>query len=67
MRRERFNLEEQVGGLVDHSDRRERRREAPQAPATDTAASERYGLTRRATLAIRAARASGEPAHRRVA
>ena len=67
MRRERFNLEEQVGGLIDHGGRRERRREAPKAPAPESEAPQRYGLTKRATLAIRASRASGQPAHRRVA
>jgi hypothetical protein len=67
MRRERFNLEEQVGGLIDHGGRRERRHEAPSAPAPEAEAPRHYGLTKRATLAIRAARASGERTHRRVA
>jgi hypothetical protein len=63
MRRARYNLEEQVGGLIDHEDRPARRHEVP--PVADE--PQRYGLTARATLAIRAARASGERTHRRVA
>jgi hypothetical protein len=67
MRRERSSLEDQVGGLIDHGGRRSRRRDAQQASASDPVEPERYDLTGKATVAIRAARASGEPAHRRVA
>jgi hypothetical protein len=64
MRRERFNLEEQVGGLVDHGSRWHRRRSSPVAPTPEPVEPERYPLTPRGTLAIRASRAAGEPSRR---
>ena len=67
MRRERSNVEEQVGGLIDHRERRARRREAPQVSESELVEPQRYGLTPQATVAIRAERASSAPAHRRVA
>jgi hypothetical protein len=67
MRRARFNLEDQVGGLIDHGSRRERRREAPEQPESEPVDPGRYGLTVQATVAIRAARASDEHTRRRVA
>ena len=67
MRATRFNLEDQVGGLIDRHESRPRRRDvAPPAP-TEPAEPERYPLTKRATLAIRASRASGDGSRRRVA
>ena len=67
MQRARHSLEEQVGGLIDHGGRRRRRRDAAPPVATEAEEPQRYGLTARATLAIRAARASDRPAERRVA
>jgi hypothetical protein len=66
MHRARHNLEEQVGGLIDHDDRRRRRRTSPPLPS-DEEAPQRYGLTARTTPAIRATRASDGTAERRVA
>ena len=63
MRRARHNLEEQVGGLIDHNDRRVRR----PATASDLGELERYHLTTAAPVQIRAVRASSETSHRRVA
>ncbi len=67
MQRARFTLEEQVGGLIDHDEDAPRRRAASPHPAIDVEEPQRYGLTARATLAIRAARATDAPAQRRVA
>jgi hypothetical protein len=67
MRSARCNLEDQVGGLIDHGDRRVRRREARPASSSELVEPERYDLAPQAQVAIRAARASSEPAQRRVA
>lgn len=64
MRGDQFDLEDQVGGLIDHSSRRARRRKAPEAPPPEPA---RYELTARTELAIRAARASDGHSGRQVA
>jgi hypothetical protein len=64
MRRERYNLEDQVGGLIDAGGRRSRRRGSAPIQRPEPAEPERYPLTQQATLAIRAARVSAEPAHR---
>ena len=67
MRGARFNLEDQVGGLVDHHDAPRRRRETARALPPEPAEPERYPLTKHGSLAIRAARASGDGAQRDVA
>ncbi len=67
MRGARFNLEDQVGGLVDHHDARRRRRDPARVLPPEPAEPERYPLTKRGSLAIRAARASGDGARRDVA
>ena len=67
MRGARFNLEDQVGGLVDHHDARPRRRDTTPAPPPGPAEPERYPLTKQGSLAIRAARASEDGAQRDVA
>jgi hypothetical protein len=66
MHRARHNLEEQVGGLIDHDDRRRRRRTGPPLPSGEEVPA-RYGLTARATPTVRATRASDGTAERRVA
>jgi hypothetical protein len=65
MRSARFNLEDQVGGLIDHGDRRVRRREAPSS--SEPVEPEGYDLAPQPQVAIRATRASGADADRRVA
>jgi hypothetical protein len=67
MRRERYNLEEQVGGLIDHGERRVRRHEPAPAAVSDPVEPERYTLTTSGPVSIRAVRAASAPAHRRVA
>lgn len=65
--REHVNIEDQVGGLIDHHDRQARRRSARRVPESEPVEPERYELTARAKPRIRAERASDAPAHRRVA
>jgi hypothetical protein len=64
---ERFNIEDQVGGLIDHDDRPARRRVARRAPASEPVEPQRYQLTARAKPRIHADRASDASADRRVA
>lgn len=66
MRGERFNLEDQVGGLIDHPTRRSRRRR-PEASAPEPAEEERYHLRPQAAATVRAGRASDPRRHRDVA
>lgn len=71
---ERFNIEDQVGGLIDH-DRPSRRRGTRRAPAApleareplETPEPERYQLTARPRPRIHAERASDAAGDRRVA
>ena len=57
MRGERFNLEDQVGGLIDGGSRRVRRRRTAE-PIAAPADPQRYEIHAPARPAIRAARAS---------
>ncbi len=67
MRRERFNLEEQVGGLVDPGGHRYRlHKETPATPPEPVWPKPVVGSSR-TRPAIRAARATAAPRHRRVA
>ena len=64
---ERFDLEDQVGGLIDHVRRRARRRPAAEPIASEPADVQHHDVTAKAEVTIRAARASDELTHRRVA
>ena len=64
---ERFNFEDQVGGLIDHHERPARRRVVRGATAAEPLEPERYRLTARAKPRIRAHARSDELAGRRVA
>jgi hypothetical protein len=66
MRRELSNLEDQVGGLAGRERARAHRRAASRSAAPAPATPERYDLTGKATVSIRAARASS-PEARQVA
>ena len=57
MRGDRFNLEDQVGGLIDHTTRRSRRRRQERAVAPERADEQRYSLYARDTATVRASRA----------
>ncbi len=61
MSRARSNLEDQVGGLLDHDPSRSRRRASAPVLAAEP---ERYPLTARSAVTIRAARAADAPERR---
>lgn len=63
MHRERPNLEDQVGGLIDHDSRRARRRRPSRPDAPDAAEAPGYDLYADAKPVIHADRASDD--HRR--
>jgi hypothetical protein len=61
MRGDRFNLEDQVGGLIDHPTRRTKRRRHERALAPELAElpdEERYPLYPRKAATVRATRAN---------
>jgi hypothetical protein len=57
MRSARFNLEDQVGGLIDHTTRRSRRRRTERGLALESADEERYELHATEAATVRASRA----------
>jgi hypothetical protein len=57
MRGDRFNLEDQVGGLIDHSTRRSRRRRQERDTTPEPVDELRYSLYASDTATVRASRA----------